>query len=79
MRTVGIVEAKSRLSELVAEVEAGETVLLTRNGRPVAEIVPAALDRDKARAAMAWILSHKPKKPFSDDEIRSLIAEGRRY
>ena len=32
-------EAKSRLSELIREVEAGREVILARNGRPVAKII----------------------------------------
>jgi len=33
-------EAKTHFSKLVAAVEAGETVTICRNGRPVAEVVP---------------------------------------
>jgi antitoxin (DNA-binding transcriptional repressor) of toxin-antitoxin stability system len=36
---VNMHEAKSRLSELVRLVEAGEKVVLARNGTPVAELV----------------------------------------
>ena len=32
-------EAKSRLSELIREAEAGSDVLVARNGRPVAKII----------------------------------------
>lgn len=32
-------EAKSRLSELIREAEAGAEVIVARNGRPVAKIV----------------------------------------
>jgi prevent-host-death family protein len=39
---VNMHEAKSRLSELVRMVEAGEKVVLARNGTPVVEIVLAA-------------------------------------
>jgi len=36
-------EAKTRLSELLAKVEAtGEHVILCRNGHPIAEIIPIA-------------------------------------
>ncbi len=38
MRHVGMLEAKTHLSSLVAEVEGGDTVVLTRNGRPVAKL-----------------------------------------
>ena len=33
-------EAKSTLSQLVAEVEAGEEVILARDGTPVAKLMP---------------------------------------
>lgn len=40
MREVGAFEAKTHLAELLAAVEAGETVTITRRGRPVAQLVP---------------------------------------
>jgi len=45
-------EAKTRLSELVRRVEAGEKVVLARNGKPVAELVPAV--RAKKREGGFW-------------------------
>lgn len=33
-------EAKSRLSELIREAESGIEVIVARNGRPVAKIIP---------------------------------------
>jgi prevent-host-death family protein len=39
-RQVNIYEAKSQLSRLVDEVEAGDEVVIARNGRPVARLVP---------------------------------------
>jgi prevent-host-death family protein len=42
MVVVNMHEAKSRLSELVRLVEAGEKVVLARNGTPVAELVRPA-------------------------------------
>jgi prevent-host-death family protein len=40
MKTVSIRDAKNRLTELAREVEAGEIVTVTRNGKPVCDIVP---------------------------------------
>lgn len=40
MRTVNMHEAKSQLSALVAAVLDGETVVLARDGKPVARLVP---------------------------------------
>lgn len=38
--TVGAFEAKTHLSELLARVEAGERVTITKHGRPIARLVP---------------------------------------
>jgi prevent-host-death family protein len=52
MVVVNMHEAKTRLSELVRMVEAGEKVVLARNGTPVAELVPA--ERPKKREGGFW-------------------------
>jgi prevent-host-death family protein len=36
--TVNMHDAKTRLSQLVAKVEAGEEVVISRNGKPVAKL-----------------------------------------
>jgi prevent-host-death family protein len=41
MTQVSIREAKNKLTELARRVEAGETITVTRNGKPVMELVPA--------------------------------------
>ncbi len=76
MKSVGIFEAKNRLSELVAQAERGERVLLTRNGRPVAEIVRIAADKKKTEAAMKWILSRH--WTLGGLSVKDLVDEGRR-
>ena len=38
---VNVHEAKSQLSKLLELVEEGETVVIARNGQPVAELVPS--------------------------------------
>jgi prevent-host-death family protein len=40
MKTVSIKEAKNTLTALAREVEAGQTITVTRNGKPVFDIVP---------------------------------------
>jgi prevent-host-death family protein len=39
MITVGAFEAKTQLSALLDKVEAGEEVLITRHGKPVARLI----------------------------------------
>jgi prevent-host-death family protein len=48
MKEVGILEAKTRLSGLIAEVETGEEVMITRHGKPVARLVAAEVQRRPA-------------------------------
>ncbi len=40
MQTVGLFEAKTHLSELVARAERGEEVVIMRHNKPVAKLVP---------------------------------------
>lgn len=46
---VSIAEAKNRLPEIIRAVEAGEKVIITRHGKPVAQITPPPPDRRQAR------------------------------
>lgn len=40
MTTIALEEAATTLAELAARVEGGETIVVTRNGRPVLDLVP---------------------------------------
>ena len=54
MLTVSVTEAKNKLSALLARVKAGETVVITERGIPVARVEPAvsaASEDDEARLA----------------------------
>jgi len=42
MKTVGVHQAKTNLSRILAEVENGQTYVIARGGKPVARLVPAA-------------------------------------
>jgi prevent-host-death family protein len=46
---VSIAEAKNRLPELIRAVETGEKVIITRHGKPVAQITPAPPTRRQVR------------------------------
>ena len=50
--TVGVHEAKTHLSDLLRRVEAGETVVITRRGRPVAELRPAPTSGERLGAPL---------------------------
>lgn len=59
MDAVNLADAKARLSELADRVEAGETVEITRRGRPVMRLVPV----------------EAVKKPVDLEELRALRAK----
>ncbi len=44
---VSTAEAKNRLPELIRFVESGEQVIITRHGRPVAQLAPPPPERRK--------------------------------
>jgi prevent-host-death family protein len=46
---VSIAEAKNRLPELIRAVEGGEQVVITRHGKPVAQIAPPPPERRKVQ------------------------------
>jgi len=83
--TVGSFEAKTKLSELLDKVEAGETVTITRHGKTVAKLVPAAIDADERARRRALIEEIKRKRVGWDrgakpgSTIPELIKAGRRY
>lgn len=51
--TVGAFEAKTRLSELLRMVGAGQVVRITRRGKPIADLVPISNDRVELMAIAA--------------------------
>ena len=53
---ISVTDAKARLTELVRRAEAGEEIVVTRHGKPVARIVSAEPQPDE-RARRALIAS----------------------
>jgi prevent-host-death family protein len=47
-------EAKTRLSQLVQRAEAGEEIVIARNGTPVARLVPVPSTSSLAAVRGAW-------------------------
>ena len=82
MREVQASEAKTHLPQLLDEVERGETVVITRHGRPIARLVPEAERRQaEIDEAIEGILALRKrlKNKITVEEILSSIREGRKY
>lgn len=74
MTTVNIFEAKSQLSKLVHEVESGaqDEIIIARNGRPAARLVP--LER-KPGGIRIGIAKGAFAAPDESEELDRMIAE----
>ena len=71
---VSVAEAKNNLTKLLRAVEEGESVVITRNGKPVAQIVPPPPERRKVRlGTMRGRIHLKPgwDRPLTEDEFFS--------
>ena len=79
MREVGMFEAKTHLSALVAEVAHGETVIITKRGQPVARLTPPeAHDREAAVAAAQTLRDLRKRIGWATtEEILRMRDEGR--
>jgi prevent-host-death family protein len=69
MRQVNVHEAKTGLSKLLEEVEAGERVVIARAGKPVAVLVPfkAAVKRRRFGLYAGQIKIHDDFDELPDD------------
>lgn len=82
MESIGIYEAKSRLSELVEKAEAGQDVVITRRGRPVVKLVRAKPEPELDRSVIikeirAFAKKNKLRRKVSPRMLRRFEAEGR--
>lgn len=64
MTTVSIKDAKNRLTELARLVEKGERVVVTRNGKPVFDLVPHRAKALRLEAAAEFLKSRGVKEIF---------------
>ncbi len=87
MRSVGLFEAKNKLSELVEAARGGEEIVLTKRGKPVARLIAAASsaqDSAAAEAALARLDARREARArtgmgMKRGEILDLIRQGRKY
>jgi prevent-host-death family protein len=72
---------KARLPQFLDAVERGETIVITRHGRPVAHLVPApARDRDRVRRALDGIAAlRQTTGRVALDELLASRREGHKY
>ena len=83
MKSVGSYEAKTHLPRLLSEVEKGETITITKRGKPIAVLSPALTVAEKDLSAVIDEFRAYSKEQarnhglLTASEIKDMIEEGR--
>lgn len=78
--TVGAYEAKTHLSKLLAAVEQGETIVITRHGKEIAHLTPPPKRVRSVNEALDELRELRKGLTLGPDvTIKELIEEGRRW
>ncbi|MFY0696714.1 MAG: type II toxin-antitoxin system prevent-host-death family antitoxin [Balneola sp.] len=80
MKEIGSYDAKTNLPEILRKVEGGETFLITRRGKPVAELVPISESEESLKILYREMrLNRKERQPVNLSEIKDWKREGHKY
>ena len=80
MKEIGAYEAKTHLPKLLERVQRGERFVITKHGRPVAELVPVRKrDPAKIRKAIENLKAFQKAHDLGGVSVRELIEQGRKY
>jgi prevent-host-death family protein len=79
MQTIQASEAKTKFLSILDEVERGESMIITRHGKPIAHITPVAqIDRQRVERAIENMRALRKRiGKLSLEEILSARDEGR--
>ena len=81
MKSVGTYESKTHLPRLLSQVEKGESITITKRGKPIAKLVPAdAAEQKDVKQVIEEMLNYRDQHgPVLGDDltIRKMIEEGR--
>jgi prevent-host-death family protein len=81
MRIIGAYEAKAHLPRLLRAAKRGETVIITRHGKPVAQLGPVQAQRrqDVAQVIERMKRARARQPKVSLEEILAWRHEGHKY
>ena len=74
MEMISAADTKAHLSELLARIEGGEEVVITRRGKPVARLIPVQQPR-KAITSLADFRRKLPRQKVSASEVLLRLRE----
>lgn len=77
MKLVGVYEAKTNFTELIREVQSGETVTVTKHGHPIAKIAPIC-EIQPVEDAIAQLKTLRESMRLDGLSVQALREEDRR-
>jgi prevent-host-death family protein len=77
MRTLSVNEVRKQLSEVLRDAEAGDSTVITRYGKPIAEITPIRRERPKFPDMSEFRASIKMRGKTLTDTLREMRDEER--
>jgi len=78
VKKIGSYEAKTKLPSLIREVSEGARIVITRSGKPVADLVPHPGTTDDTAAVIEQIREMRKGITLGDNDLKELIRRGRR-
>lgn len=80
MKTLNIHEAKTHLSRLLDEVNAGESIVIAKAGKPIAKLVPFSSSKtQRTGGTLAGQIWEAADAWDTDDELNSTLEESPLY
>ena len=79
MQAINLADAKTHLSELVDRAEAGDSIEITRRGKPVAKLSAITRPRKRIDAALLQALTATMAPGASGVDVVRAMRDGDRY
>lgn len=78
MKEIGSYEAKTNLPALLREVADGARIVITRSGKPIADLVPHPGQAIKPATVIDQLREMRQGVTLGNEDLKELIQEGRR-
>ncbi|MGI8536771.1 MAG: type II toxin-antitoxin system Phd/YefM family antitoxin [Mycobacteriales bacterium] len=72
-RTVSVAEAKTHLSELIAAVEAGEDIVITKRGKAVVRLVREGKSLGTGKIDLSWLRTALEGVPYQQEDAGTFM------
>ncbi len=76
---IGAYDAKTKLPELLRQVQGGQRFTITHRGKPIADLVPSAISAERDfNQAIEYMLKFERVAGIDAADVAAWVGEGRR-